>query len=88
LDPTVVIVGGKAMWPNVRRAFDTLEAVEEPIFRASLGKKEMFVLSFTHPSAIHPHNWGINTTTPYLLETVVPAIAQLRTWLCIDDGIQ
>ncbi len=79
LAPTVVIVEGKAMWPNVRRAFDTMQAVEEPIFRATIGAHECFVLSFTHPSAMHPHNWGVNAETPYLLETIVPAVARLCT---------
>lgn len=79
LEPTVVIVEGKAMWPHVRRAFDRMEAVEEPIFRATIGINECFILSFTHPSAMHPHNWGVNAETPYLLETIVPAVARLRT---------
>ncbi|MCB0111957.1 MAG: hypothetical protein KDE53_38805 [Caldilineaceae bacterium] len=78
LAPTVVIVEGKSIWPHVRRAFDDMLAVEEPIFRAKLGEHEMFVISFTHPSAMHPYNWGVNANTPYLVETVVPVINKLR----------
>lgn len=78
LEPTVVIVEGKAMWPNVRRSFDSVEQVEGPIHRATLGLRDFYVLSFTHPSAMHPYNWGINASTPYLLETVVPTIERLR----------
>jgi uracil-DNA glycosylase len=86
LEPTVVIVEGKAMWPHARRAFDTIEAIEGLIFRATLGARKMVVLSFTHPSSMHPHNWGINANTPYLLETVVPAIERLRVLLESDRG--
>ncbi|MCB0187948.1 MAG: hypothetical protein KDE31_26960, partial [Caldilineaceae bacterium] len=71
-------VEGKSIWPHVRRAFDDMLAVEEPIFRAKLGEHEIFVISFTHPSAMHPYNWGVNANTPYLVETVVPVINKLR----------
>lgn len=86
LEPTVVIVEGKAMWPHVQRAFDTIEAVDGVIFRATLGARKMVVLSFTHPSAMHPHNWGINANTPYLLETVVPAIERVHVLRESDWG--
>ncbi|HRW08393.1 MAG TPA: hypothetical protein P5121_24990 [Caldilineaceae bacterium] len=78
LEPTVVIVEGKAIWPHVRRAFDDIVVVEEPIFRAKLGAREMFVISLTHPSSMHPHNWGVNHNTIYLLNTVAPAIQRFR----------
>ncbi len=81
LEPTVVIVEGKAMWPNVRRAFDTLYPIDGPIFQATIGDHHAFVLSLTHPSAMHPHNWGINTSTIYLITTVVPTIAQLLSFI-------
>ncbi|MBV7335295.1 hypothetical protein KFU94_45055 [Chloroflexi bacterium TSY] len=79
LEPTVILVGGKSMWPHVQRAFDELTPVAEPIFKASFKNSEALVASFTHPSAMHPHNWGINVETPYLLKTVVPTLAQMRT---------
>lgn len=78
LEPTVIIVEGKAMWPNVRRTFDTLTPRNGAIYQGSIGKQTMVVISFTHPSSMHPHNWGINAETPYLLKTVVPTIAQVR----------
>jgi uracil-DNA glycosylase len=81
LAPTVVVVEGKAMWPHVRRAFDTIEAVAEPLFRATVGEEVMHVLSLTHPSSRHPYNWGINAATPYLLETVIPAVARVRNYI-------
>ncbi|MCB0063527.1 MAG: hypothetical protein KDE19_15500 [Caldilineaceae bacterium] len=81
LEPTVVIVEGKAMWPNVRRAFDSIAVVDGVIHRATLGQREMFVLSFTHPSAMHPYNWGVNASAPYLLETVVPMIRELQGFI-------
>ena len=78
LEPTVVIVQGKAMWPNVRRAFDTLTPIDEPIYQGSIGEQTMVVISFTHPSSMHPYNWGVNSATPYLMEKVVPCIRHLR----------
>lgn len=81
LEPTVVIVGGKSMWPNVRRAFDELTPVDGPLYRAEIEGRALFVLSFTHPSAMYPHNWGVNSGTPYLLEMVVPAVAALRSFI-------
>lgn len=79
LEPTVMIVGGKAMWPSVRRAFDEVTAVDDQIYRARIDATEMLVALFTHPSAMHPHNWGTNHKMPYLFETVVPTIRKLQT---------
>jgi len=81
LAPTVIIVEGKAMWPALRRAFDTLTPMADHLYQATIGGHEAWVLSFTHPSAMHPHNWGINAETPYLLKTVVPTVARLRQLL-------
>ncbi len=81
LEPTVILVGGKSIWPHVRRAFDAVTQLDGPIFQATLGEQTAHIVSFTHPSAMHPHNWGVNANTPYLLETVAPAIAQLRSRL-------
>ncbi|MEZ4672926.1 MAG: hypothetical protein R2932_01625 [Caldilineaceae bacterium] len=78
LEPTVLIVEGKSIWPNVRWAFDTLTPVDEPLYRAEIAGRAFFALSFTHPSSMHPHNWGINAETPYLLKVVVPTVERLQ----------
>lgn len=79
LEPTVVIVEGKAMWPNVRRAFDMLTPIDGPLYRAEINRRAFYVLSFTHPSAMHPYNWGINARTVYLTNTIMPALQALET---------
>lgn len=78
LEPTVLIAEGKSFWPNVRRAFDHVEELEKNLFRTGLGERTTLVASFTHPSAMHPHNWGSNAQMPYLLQTVVPTLSSLR----------
>ena len=85
LEPTVVIVGGKAMWPNVRRAFDEVTAIDKHLFWVRIGANEMIVALFTHPSAMHPYNWGANHKMPYLLETVVSTIERLHRLMFHDS---
>lgn len=84
LEPTVIIAQGKSFWPNVRRTFDRVEEIDANLYRVGLGGCTALAASFTHPSAMHPHNWGSNTQMPYLLETVVPTIARLREQLFAD----
>ena len=43
----------------------------ELLFKAYFNGNETLVASFTHSSAIHPYNWGVNAKTPYLLKMVV-----------------
>lgn len=86
LAPTVMIVGGSAMWPHVRRAFDALAVIDGPLFQAHFNGNQALVARFTHPSAMHPHNWGINAETPYLLHTVAPALAQMRELILKSGG--
>ena len=78
LAPTVIIVGGSTMWPHVRRAFDALEPVGDALFKVRYNGHEALAARFTHPSAMHPHNWGSNHQMPYLLETVAPTMVRVR----------
>lgn len=78
LSPTVLIAEGKSFWPNVRRTFDSVDQIDANLYRARLGGCTVLVASLTHPSAMHPHNWGSNAQMPYLLETVVPTLSRLR----------
>ncbi|MEZ4710882.1 MAG: hypothetical protein R3A44_27030 [Caldilineaceae bacterium] len=79
LEPTVLIVGGSTMWPHVQRAFDELKPAEGALFKAYFNGHEALAARFTHPSAMHPHNWGSNHKMPYLLKTVAPTMARLRS---------
>ncbi len=80
LEPTVIIVEGKSFWKNVRRAFDEVEQVDESghLYQAKIGEQRTLIASLTHPSAMHPHNWGSNERMPYLLDVVAPTIERLR----------
>ncbi len=80
LEPTVVVVEGKSFWKNVRRAFDHVEQIDEQgnLYAAQIGNQRTFIASLTHPSAMHPHNWGSNERMPYLLDVVAPTIRRLR----------
>jgi hypothetical protein len=79
LEPTVVIVQGKTFWKWVRAVFDSVEQENDLLYRARIGATETFVVSFAHPSARHPNNWGTNYHTKYLLGAVAPTIASLRS---------
>lgn len=83
LQPTVIVVEGKSIWPFVRRAFDGVEQDDEndTLFHVRIAEREAWALSLTHPSAMHPHNWGSNEHMPYLLQRVVPAVQALHNRL-------
>jgi uracil-DNA glycosylase len=78
LEPSVVIVQGKAFLDWVSPAFGLLRPEADHVFSATLGTTKTFVAAFTHPSAHFPDNWGANDRTAYLLETVAPSIAFIR----------
>ena len=84
LEPSVAIVQGKGIWKWVAGAFDTVTQEEGLVYKATLGPTTTLVARFSHPSAPFPHNWGANAKTPYLLETVAPAIAVIRRRLGLD----
>jgi hypothetical protein len=82
LEPSVIIVQGKTFWRRwIRSAFDSVEHREHEVYAVRLGRLSTLVASFTHPSARYPYNWGTNDNTPYLLHTVAPSIAWIRSYL-------
>ncbi|MEZ4619871.1 MAG: hypothetical protein R2867_30815 [Caldilineaceae bacterium] len=52
LEPTVLIVEGKSIWPNVRWAFDTLTPVDEPLYRAEIAGKRI-LCPLVYPSQLY-----------------------------------
>jgi len=77
LEPTVIAVQGKTIWDPVKKAFDLVEPVSDALFRATLNGQESFLCLFSHPSARKDLRWVANEPTPYLLETVVPAVERI-----------
>jgi hypothetical protein len=86
LEPTVLVAQGKSFWPSVRRTFDAVDPLAEHLYRVHVGDCRALLASFTHPSAMHPHNWGSNTQMPYLRETVAPTLARLQEYLFAGGG--
>ncbi len=83
LEPTVVIVQGKKIWPWVEAAFDSVrpqykDKYKDTVYRARLGAGEAFVAAFTHPSAYGDDNWGANEKRRCLLQTVKPSLEYIR----------
>lgn len=81
LAPSVLIVQGTNFWSTVRQTFDSITRETDNVYKAAVGEVELYVAAFHHPSAHFPHNWGVNDHTPYLLETVVPAIETIHSRL-------
>jgi len=81
LEPSVIVVQGKSFWPWVSGAFDSVRQHADQVYSATLGPTQTFLAVFAHPSSRFPYNWGANDHTPYLLETVVPSIANIREHL-------
>jgi hypothetical protein len=81
LAPTVIVVQGKGFWPSVRASFDAVRHVDGPLYEVPLSDTRALALSFTHPSAHYPHNWGTNESTPYLLDVVAAVVEQVHNEL-------
>jgi hypothetical protein len=78
LEPTVIVVQGIGFWPWVRRAFDTVEPLDDVLHRVRVGSQEALLGAFSHPSAPSSYNWGRNERTPYLCDTVRPTVERIR----------
>lgn len=81
LEPSVIVIQGKGFWTSIKNAFDSVTQRSDQIYTVRLGATKALAAVFTHPSARFPNNWGANYQTPYLLGTVAPAIAHIRTQL-------
>ncbi len=87
LEPTVIIVQGKDAGRWVLSAFDEVESLGGPLKRVTLGENAALLAVFTHPAARHPHNWGASERTPYLRQTVKPAIERMRRAILVGDAL-
>jgi hypothetical protein len=86
LAPNVIVVQGKGFWPSVSKSFDAVQHVDGLLYEVRLDDKRAFTLSFAHPAARYPHNWGTNESTPYLLNDVAPAVAHVHRKLFGADN--
>lgn len=78
LEPTVVVVQGKSFWPAVRKAFDDLKPLDEHLFRGRINSSNVWVASFSHPSAQGDKRWGGAEPTAYLRNVVQPTVEKIR----------
>ncbi len=83
LEPTVIVVQGKGIWPWVQgcECFEDVKPIDRELYKAKIGKVRSLLLSFTHPCARGAYNWGTNAHTPYLINTVKPAVKRARRYL-------
>lgn len=86
LEPNVIIVQGELYWRFIKKAFANIKNTKiNNVHKVKINhKKSSFVAVFSHPSAHWQKNWGINDKTPYLQNTVVPAIAFIRQQLKLE----
>lgn len=82
LEPTVVIVQGKKFWPDIKKSFDSVAALDKDypsLYKTQLGEREFLTAAFSHPSTPDSqHGWGITDHDRYLLETVKPTVEKIR----------
>lgn len=81
LIPLIIAQGmGVGQW--MRQAFALpVHAPPTCVELMKIRARDTVLVSLTHPSARQPYNWGQSDRTPYLLETVAPAI---RTGLALS----
>jgi uracil-DNA glycosylase family 4 len=83
LEPTVMVVQGATVWKKVKRVLGNLTQVnrQETIYRTKINGNPILIAALYHPSAQSPDaNWS-DQNRPYLQNTVVPTIAQIRMLL-------
>jgi len=83
LEPTVLVLQSKWFRDDVLAAFDgPAEALGGSAYRVRYGDRTATLLAFSHPASHGKvSNWGWNERTPYLLETILPAVTTWRTSL-------
>jgi len=75
LEPTVVVAQGFDVRRWIGRAYGWPRWTREPVERVDVGGRRTLLLSFAHPSASGRYGWwGRSPRSPYLSETVAPAI--------------
>lgn len=78
LDPTLVVTQGKSVRSWIGRRLDVSPLGGPTVERCCIRGRWVPLVSLSHPSARFPHNWGANEYTPYLLNTVMPAVQTAR----------
>ena len=80
LAPTVLVLQSKWFLADVLRSFDGIpERLGDATYRVRLGDSTATLFAFTHPASHgKASNWGWNDHTPYLLDTVQPAVERWR----------
>ncbi|WHU46922.1 UvrD-helicase domain-containing protein [Gordonia sp. L191] len=75
LQPTLTIIQGKRLWPNVQSAlnFEKRIRADLPLYLGRVDNTRRLVAAFNHPSASDPHGWS-NPRSEYFRTTVAPTI--------------
>ena len=76
LEPTLVILQGKAVAKWARGVLAPGRAHSEHLHEAQVGHRRVLVCTFSHPSAHGPLRWGDRPDAPYLIDVVVPTLRQ------------
>lgn len=80
LKPTVLIIQGKGFWGYpIKEVFQGgLERMDDTLYQANFNGNSMLIGVFAHPSAPAYGFWGNRVASEYLLNTVKPAVEQIR----------
>lgn len=84
LEPNIVVVQGEGFFKWIEKSFDSSKYISENIYKSKINSSESFLLKFSHPAAQFPKNWGVNASTPYLLETVLPTVKKVRRMIGVN----
>lgn len=76
LQPTILILQGKAATTWTKTALTRGRAYSEFLHEAHLGPHRLLVCTFSHPSARGEKRWGDSLEAPYLTKTVVPTLRE------------
>ena len=76
LEPTLVIVQGKAVARWVNPVLTPNKTHDEYLHEAQLGQRSVLVCTFSHPSAHGSIRWGDRLDAAYLSAVVVPTLSR------------
>lgn len=87
LRPTIVILQGRGVqrWLGASIQRDTERRVAEGVSVVTISGTDAIVCNFAHPSARAPLGWGNRLDSPYLLQTVQPALTAAMTALTAES---